>query len=258
MRSEERLGNLAEEYHVASRNQAAFKHIARAYQIHFEPHIQQLVSEAPLHLTGYSRVPLPPQRVPVNLSLEEAITRRASGRRFSAAPLLPEQLATLLYLGNAVRRVDEQPGLRNYQRNAPNSGNLGSVEAYPIILNVRGIDPGIYHFDSVHHDLACLQAGQFSTWLRECVFYQIEFSEAAVALVLTAAIGRLAAKYGLGAYRLAFLDVGHVSENIYLASTGLGLEVCATSGFIDDELDAALQLDGLDNAALLVVLIGFR
>jgi SagB-type dehydrogenase family enzyme len=258
VRNDERLGTLAEEYHVACRNQAAFKHIAKAYQIHFEPHIQQLVSEAPLHLSGCTRVSLPSQRAPLNVSLEDAITRRVSGRRFSAAPLLPEQLATLLYLGNGIRRVDEQHGLRSYQRNVPNSGNLGSVEMYPIVLNVQGIEPGIYHFDSVHHDLACLQAGQFSTWLNECVFYQIEFSEAAVALVLTAAIGRLAAKYGLGAYRLAHLDVGHVSENLYLASTGLGLEVCATAGFINDELDAALQLDGLDNAALLVVLIGFR
>src|SRR5262249_7012191 len=136
------------------------------------------------------------------------------------------------------------------------SGNLGSVEIYPVIMNVAEVEPGIYHFDSVTHDLARLRGGQFATWLRERVFLQVEFSEAAAALILTAAIGRLTAKYGIRAYRLALLDVGHVSENIYLVSTGIGLEVCATAGFIDDELDSALGLDGLDDAALLVVLVG--
>jgi SagB-type dehydrogenase family enzyme len=74
--------------------------------------------------------------------------------------------------------------------------------------------------------------------------------------VLTAAVGRLAAKYGPRAYRLALLDVGHVSQNIHLVATAIGLNVCATAGFIDDELDGALGLDGIDVATMLTVLVG--
>ena len=52
------------------------------------------------------------------------------------------------------------------------------------------------------------------------------------------------------------LDVGHVSQNLYLVATAMGLQVCATAGFIDDAVDAALGLDDLDAASMLVVLVG--
>ena len=256
MPADDPFGSLAEEYHVASRNPAAFKHVYRAYETHYQPHVQHLMATAPLHLEDCPRVPLPPARAPVPMSVEEAITRRVSGRRFRQASLAPEELATLLYLAAAVRHVREEAGTPFYQRNVPNSGNLGSVEVYPVVLNVTGIEPGIYHFDSVRHDLARLRAGDYGTWLQKWVFLQLEFSEAAAALILTGAVGRLSSKYGLRGYRLALIDVGHVSENLYLTGTGLGLQVCATAGFIDDELDRALGLDGLETAALLVVLVG--
>jgi SagB-type dehydrogenase family enzyme len=245
------LGRLAEEYHVASRNQSAFKNNHRAHQVHYEPHIQELVRGAPLRLDAAERFVLP-RPSPVSMSLEEAILSRSSGRRFAPRPLAAADLAALLHLANGMRpSAQGEP-----RRNAPSSGNLGSVEIFPIVLDVAGIDPGIYHFDTVAHELAQLTPGSFRAWLRERVFYQLEFAEAAVALVLTSAIGRLAVKYGQRAYRLSMLDVGHVSENIYLVGTALGLEACATAGFIDDELDAALGLDGVDAASMLVLLIG--
>jgi SagB-type dehydrogenase family enzyme len=256
MRFEDRLGTLAEEYHVASRNPAYFKRIFKAYQGHYEPQVQNLMRDAPLHLTALPRVSLPPVRATVTMSIEEAITSRVSGRNYAANPLRADELGALLYLGNAVRRAETADGASSQQRNVPSSGNLGSVEIYPVIMNVSGIKPGIYHFDSVRHDLAQLRAGQFSTWLREYVFLQLEFSGAAVAMILTGAIARLNVKYGLRGYRMALLDAGHVSENIYLAATGLGLQVCATAGFIDDELDEVLGLDGLETTALLVLSVG--
>jgi nitroreductase len=67
---------------------------------------------------------------------------------------------------------------------------------------------------------------------------------------------RLQTKYGIRGYRFALLDVGHVSQNIYLVGTALGVQVCASAGFIDDTVDQALGLDGLDTASMLVVLVG--
>jgi SagB-type dehydrogenase family enzyme len=250
------FGTLSEEYHVASRCQAGYKHVFTDYQIHYDPHIQQLAAEAPLHLTGYPVVVLPAQRATVSISIEDAITCRSSGRRFASTSLAAEQLATLLYLANTVRQVYGEGIEVYYQRNVPNSGNLGAVEIFPVIMNVAGIEAGIYHYDSLHHHLARLHQGHFHIWLRERVFYQMEFAEASVALILTTAFGRLQAKYGLRGYRLGLLDTGHVSENIYLVGTGLGLQVCATAGFVDDELDKALGLDGLETATSLVILVG--
>ena len=244
-------GNPLEEYHVASRSSGALKNNRSAHLVHYQPHVQELVRHAPLRMNAQTRLSLP-ERMQVNAGLGEVILRRISGRDFSREPLRGEQLYTLLYMANAV-----SPGPSNpLRRNVPSAGNLGSVEVFPIIMNVDGLQPGIYHFDTVAHDLALLRPGDFRTWLRERVFYQLEFPEAAMVFVLTSAIGRLAAKYGQRAYRLGLLDVGHVSENIYLVGTALDLQICASAGFIDEELDAALGIDGLDVASMLVLMVG--
>lgn len=250
------FGGLAEEYLVATRNSSALKGLVKGHEVHYHPAIRQLAAEAPLQMDDRPRVALPPPS-PVTLALEEAIGRRASGRAFGSDPLPAADLAALLYLGNGVSRTARPgDGLPTYRRNAANAGNLGSIEIFPIVLAVAGVEPGLYHFDSVRHDLVCLRAGRFRDWLRERVLHQVEFADAAVALVLTSALGRLRAKYGERCLRFGFLDAGHVSENIYLAGAGLGLQVCATAGFVDAELDAALGLDGLDIAPVLVLLAG--
>jgi SagB-type dehydrogenase family enzyme len=253
----EYFGTLADEYHQSTRNSKMSKRFAKGHEVHYSPYVQQLTAEAPLRREGVPRVALPLERAPVAMSVDEAITRRTSGRNYGSEPLPVDKLATVLYLGNAVRRVVEIGSqFRFYQRNVTNSGNLGSVEIFPVVMSVAGVEPGIYHFDTVGHDLARLHHGQFRTWLQDRVLFQLEFPRAAVAIVLACALGRLQSKYGQRGYRLGLFDVGHVSENMYLIGTGLGLQVCATAGFIDEEVDQALGLDGLEMASMLVVLVG--
>ena len=98
--------------------------------------------------------------------------------------------------------------------------------------------------------------GHYASWLRELVLFQAEFAAAAVAVIVTSAFGRLTAKYGPRGYRLPLFDVGHVSQNFYLCATALGLAVCATAGFIDEAVNSALGLDGLQAGASLVLLVG--
>ena len=100
--------------------------------------------------------------------------------------------------------------------------------------------------------------GDFRQWLAKDVLFQEEFSRAAAAIVLVGCFSRLREKYGIRGYRSVLIDAGHCSENIYLAATALMLNICATTGFVDDELDEALKLDGVDNASLVVLLAGAR
>jgi SagB-type dehydrogenase family enzyme len=248
--------SIAAEFHVASRNQAAYKRFYKAHDIHYEPAIRELVTDAPLEFPGRRRIELPSADDFVESSVLSTIKARGSGRAFGSDPLPASTLGTILRHSNAVLSSAQTSDGAFYRRAAANSGDLGSVEIFPIVLNVAGVDPGIYHFDSVRHDLAEIKTGHFGDWLREFVLFQTELSTAAVALVLTAAAGRLQAKYGIRGYRFALLDVGHVSENIYLVGTALGVQVCASAGFIDDVVDDALGLDGLDTASMLFVLVG--
>ena len=80
--------------------------------------------------------------------------------------------------------------------------------------------------------------------------------EGADLVILAGDVARLKAKYGERGYRLSLIDVGHVSQTVYLICTALGLQVCATAGFIDREADRAFNLDGLGQAIFLALAIG--
>jgi SagB-type dehydrogenase family enzyme len=54
-------------------------------------------------------------------------------------------------------------------------------------------------------------------------------------------------------YRLALLDVGHLSQTFHLACAAHSLKSWLTGVFYDDELARRLQLDGTREAVLLTV-----
>jgi SagB-type dehydrogenase family enzyme len=254
MRLVPKPASAADEFHLASANVGPARS-PRAHEINYSPQVAELVRGAPLALESAARVALPRPDGPLGVDLAEAIVRRKSGRRFGPDPLPAGSLARLLYLANAVRHPERGPDAVA-DRNAPSGGGLGSVEIFCFALGVEGVEPGLYHFDTVRHDLALRRRGHFGTWLATLAFSQVEWSEAGAVLVLTCAMGRLAEKYGLRGYRLGLLDAGHVSQNLQLVATALGLEACAISGFVDEELNRGLELDGLDRCAVLGVAIG--
>ena len=258
MNTDEFNGSPADQYHLASCNSSTTKGLPSQFQINYEMRILDLVRESPLRIDNATeRIALDVDRERVSMSIEEAITSRESIRQYGTDPITLSQLAKLLYLGNGIRKLST-PDKRDYihRRNVPSAGNLGSVEVYCISLNVEGLKQGIYHFDALNHELELVRSGDFTTWLKEFVFYQLEAAEAAAMLVLTSQQARISQKYGIRAYRMGLLDAGHVSQNIFLAATGMNLAVWVTGGFVDDELNTALGLDGLDQCALLTLCLG--
>lgn len=251
------IPNIDELFHVASRNLASHKHVKSSHLIHYADHIGQLVADSPMHLAGLSRSRVSPEVVPaLNARLGEVLANRRSSREFGSGPLAIGELWSLCYLASGVREHRSAGTPASLRRNVPSSGGLGSVEAFPIVFSVDGLDPGVYHFDSVTHEFVEIASGGFRDWLREDVVYQVEFAAASAAIVLVGKFQDLRAKYGVRGYRSALIDVGHSSQNMYLGAAALGLAVCATTGFVDDELDDALGLDGVDAASLVLVLVG--
>lgn len=253
------IGKHDEEFHVASKNVAAAKLNFASHLIHYAPHIENLVSNAPLQMPGEMRIVTQKLTAPtLDMNLQSALDARRSSRDFNGRSISVGELWRLCYVATGVRETILSRSTVWFQRNAPNSGGLGSIEAFPIVLNVEGIEQGIFHFDSISHEFVLIVQGDFRQWLEKDVLFQEEFSRAAVAIVLVGCFSRLRKKYGLRGYRSVLIDAGHCSENIYLAATALSLSVCATTGFVDDEIDEALRLDGVDRASVLVLLVGPR
>ncbi|CAN5460348.1 hypothetical protein BH10CYA1_BH10CYA1_27650 [soil metagenome] len=257
-------GSEAEEYHLESNNKKIMMQMPVVHQINYDAKIRELALYAPHRLKSAGglnddsnhSIALPIDDEIAAMSVEKAITSRISTRRFSKSPLPLSKLAKVLFLANGVRKDNAAINRLPISRNVPNSGGLGSVEIYCFCLNVENVDAGLYYFDSVDHELRLFKKGHFGTWLSEFVCLQYEASEPAVVLVLTSSIGRLSTKYGPRSYRLGLLDTGHVSNNVYLTCTALNLNVFAFGGFVDDELNRALELEGLDQCAFLCLGVG--
>jgi SagB-type dehydrogenase family enzyme len=200
-------------------------------------------------------IPLPPGAGKANPDLCEAIQQRSSVRAYRNAAIPRLWLAQLLFHGNGVRSVPMTGGYRNYRRNAPSAGNLGSVDLYPLLLHVQGVPRGAYHYHPVEHSLTEI-AGEEALAQLGSVLLQPELGTAGLVIVLGSSLARVRAKYGIRGYRYACMDVGHVAQNLCLVAAALGLGACVVGGFDDDALNDLLALDGLDEAALCLVTIG--
>jgi putative peptide maturation dehydrogenase len=190
-------------------------------------------------------------------SLYDSLSARRTARSFDGARPLPgDEFALLLYEVFGCRAYSAiRPEIVVLRKASPSGGGLHPVEVYPVIRNVDGFEPGIYHYAVRDHALEPVvsmtqleAAGAISAFTTG----QRWFSDAAAAFVLTARFRRNFWKYRRHpkAYATLLLDAGHLSQTLYLVSTDLGLGAFFTNlvdaGRIEDELG----LDGYAEGAL--------
>ena len=67
---------------------------------------------------------------------------------------------------------------------------------------------------------------------------------------------RMKWRYGERGYRYLHLDVGHVSQNLYLAAEAIGSGACAIGAFDDDQINSLLEIDGKEQFVIYVAAMG--
>jgi SagB-type dehydrogenase family enzyme len=196
------------------------------------------------------RVELPAPEGKAELNVWSAIANRRSSRLYSSAALGLDAISTLIFYGQGV--------LEGHRRALPSAGGLYPLELYVIAFNVDGLAAGLYHYDPRSHGLSRLGIGDFRPVLTKTIFVEEAARTAAAAIVLTGMFGRSKIKYGERAYRFVLLEAGHAMQNICLAATALGLGICPVGGFIDDNMNDLLDVDGIEEAALYAATIGIE
>ena len=141
-------------------------------------------------------------------------------------------------------------------RSFPSCGGLQSPEIYLSVQHVTDLAPGIYHYQAQQHALELVRQGPHGQAMRKLALDQEHVEKAAAVLVITGVFERLRWKYRERAYRYMCVDVGCLTQNLYLVGEALGLSVCAIAGFVDDAVEHLLGIDGEDELALLLVTIG--
>jgi len=192
-----------------------------------------------------------PARLP-KADLWEALRRRRSRREFSAEPLTQESLFLLLWSAQGI-----SAGGPWALRTAPSAGALYPVETYVAAARVEGVEPGLYHWELPEERLALVAAREDvgEAACRACLDQEMA-ALAPATFVWTAVWGRSAQKYGDRALRYAYLDAGHLAENLHLAAEALGLGACMIGAFLDDEMNALVGVDGLEESVIYAACVG--
>ncbi len=160
-----------------------------------------------------AEVELPPQSSNLTEYLGRALGDRS---RNSKTPRLnKEDLAVVL--GTSIGIKTERNG--NTQRWIPNSGNIGSVDAYLVARDVTGLQDGLYYYQRHNHTLARYSQRRFSGPKSSGLEFSrgtLAGSQPGASLFLCCSFGRLYPKYQAFSYRLALFDLGVAIEQIRL------------------------------------------
>ena len=205
-----------------------------------------------------SSIPLPvaePETELLNVLLD-----RYTARVFRTdSPMPPEHLARLLYFTfGAQAEIPLARGFTVLRKTSPSGGAMHPVEAYPLIMNVQGIDCGIYHYNVGKHCLDLIKP-MTETEAREVALQittgQDYFASADIMLILTGRFKRTFWKYRnhAKARRVVELDTGHLSQTFYLIATQLGYGPFITAAIMDGPIEELLNLPFLEEGAIAVV-----
>ena len=178
-------------------------------------------------------IKLPEPKVKGFISVEEALAKRRSRRRFKREPISLEQLSQLLWAAQGI--TDKGRGFRT----APSAGATFPLEIY-VVVKAKGIEklePGIYKYSPANHTLRLIRNGDFSYDLYSACLDQPWVLEAPVNIIITAVYRRTTSIYGRrGAERYVPMEAGHVGQNIYLQAEALGLGTVAIGAFYDERV----------------------
>ena len=229
---------------------------ARSYHDATKLSYINLSNKPPLYksYSGAVSISLPADFPPTDTPTLQSVSSPVIGPEI---PLDLSSLARLLYLSAGLVRKAQLPvaGEVHY-RAAASAGALFPIEVYAVCRAIPGLDAGVYHFSPADFTLNPLRQGDHRAALAETVDGDDLVAASPVSLILTANFWRSAWKYRARSYRYCFWDAGTILSNLLAATSAKGLSARILAGFLDDDVNGILGLDGRDESAVCIVPVG--
>lgn len=189
----------------------------------------------------------------------DLLKARQSVRQFEAYPISLRELYVLCHYTYGIsRRLLSDDGQTEMGfRYVPSGGGLYPLELYVLVLSGLPV-PGLYHYRPDIEALEQLQQGDFRETAREIISAEpyISLEHASCIFFFTSVMERTLIKYGDRGYRWILMEVGFASQNLALASGALGLGGCLAGGFLDEEVNRFLEIDGVSETVQKVMVVG--
>ena len=189
-----------------------------------------------------------PSRPPRNGSLEKALRDRRTTREFLEKSI-PWRRFTEIIGGTFGMTGSLDAGIlgKLLAKTSPSAGARHPIESYVLAWNISGLEPGLYHYSVRRGGLELLRAGDFRKGAVRAASGQEWVAKAAFLCVLTVLVNRVFWKYSSSdAYRLFFLDAGHIAQTFCLLATAAGLGAFTTAAIQETFLERFLGINGID------------
>lgn len=189
-----------------------------------------------------------------DLSVRDAIQNRMSRRAFSNKSLTQEELSYLLW---SVAGVRLSTASGRIMRTVPSAGNRHSIETYLAILNVDGIEEGLYRYLPIEHALLKLESPEdLSDSIDRASLGQGFPGKAPVTFFWSTIPYRTEWRYAQASWKVIALDAGHIGQNLYLAAESIQAGCCVMAAFDQARADELLGLDGEDEFVIYSASVG--
>ena len=210
--------------------------------------------------------PIPPEAEPLNLpkskrwedipglELVTAIRLRRSRRNYTHTPLTLEEISFLLW---ATQGVSRRLGPGNALRTVPSAGCRHALETYLCILNVRELEPGIYRYLPLEHQLLFeFSEKDLPEKIVDASLGQTFLGRSAAVFIWAAIPYRMEWRYDRAAHKVILIDAGHICQNLYLACESIGAGTCAVAAYHQEKIDHLLRLDGKNEFVIYLAPVG--
>jgi SagB-type dehydrogenase family enzyme len=238
---------VAVNYHNATKHSYA--------SVHNNPHFLDFNNQ-PIPFKIYPT--LEPSRLPAEVRQTGVAALSAISEIVSAPTNVTpdlEAIAQLLYLSAGITRHRKYPGGEIYFRAAACTGALYEVELYLVCGDLLNLEAGVYHFAAAEFGLRKLRDGDYRSVLIEAAA-EPAIADAPLTIVCTCTYWRNAWKYQDRTYRHFGWDNGTLLANLLAVATALGLPAKVVCGFVDDTVNALLDVDSEREVAFSLVPLG--
>jgi SagB-type dehydrogenase family enzyme len=189
-----------------------------------------------------------------SVELISAIENRKSHRHFKEEPLTLEELSFLLWVTQGIRKQSDD---MNAFRNVPSAGCRHALETYLCVLNVTGLEMGIYRYLPIEHQLLVISRNEnLSDDIVTATFYQSFIGKAPVTFIWATIPYRMEWRYHIAAHKVIAIDAGHVCQNLYLSSAAIGAGTCAIGAYHQELMDKLIGVDGDNEFTIYLAVIG--
>ena len=188
-------------------------------------------------------------------SFLDIVNERKSHRVYTDESISLRALSYLLWCTQGVRSIRGKAYAT--LRTVPSGGARHPFECYMAVRKVEGLVPGLYHYLPMTHEIEYLgPLPELDSFISDSLCGQNWAAKASVVLYYSCVFYRAEWRYGVRAHRPILMDSGHVTENLYLAATSIGLGGCAIAAVEPKIANEAFRLDGAEETVFYAMPVG--